>query len=478
MPLPWKKAKVTRISRIVADLQSPKRGGSLVVETGFPTSLIDLFVKNRDRLKKPSMRIKKKKKKTINDPNPVDAQVHDPIITPNPGTGLDNLPVRVGPIGEEVKNSTEPVVVEEEEEEKEECVESIGSSVSDPITTITTTTTQDENHVEEGFVGGRGGDGGGGVLIVVLKVFLVVVLALSTKKLAVGITLSAFLLFFLEYVGKRWVRFLRPCSQMDVRLRSMVNWVSTLFWLKKEILVEEENHVVEPELVDGTDSKSSSEEIEILELKDDDNNGEEEFLSIGPELEFLSRDKKWGFLSMCENKEKEAIEEDGGVLVLDKIKRSKRAKIKAKIIKNFVPKKLRSSKKGKQNCKEINNEVVETISDVSSFFEFEDQEDQRSETRKEGVNDEIPSLDEGLQSGMELSMVSEEKEEEKGREERKGTWICLTLVLISLAGLFWGRIVALLLTISWCFMLKLIGTTQGRLINMTVARPYFAISSS
>ena len=54
MPLPWKKAKkYNRITQLVAEhLNSPKHGGSLVVETGFPTSLVDLFVKNRDRLKK------------------------------------------------------------------------------------------------------------------------------------------------------------------------------------------------------------------------------------------------------------------------------------------------------------------------------------------------------------------------------------------------------------------------------------------
>ncbi|MBA0634280.1 hypothetical protein Godav_021810 [Gossypium davidsonii] len=68
MHFPWKKAKVTRISRLVAGLhQSPKRGGSLVVETGFPTSLIDLFVKNRDRLRKSS---KKKSGPQILVPSP------------------------------------------------------------------------------------------------------------------------------------------------------------------------------------------------------------------------------------------------------------------------------------------------------------------------------------------------------------------------------------------------------------------------
>ncbi|KAE8655658.1 hypothetical protein F3Y22_tig00117021pilonHSYRG00131 [Hibiscus syriacus] len=58
MHFPWKKSKVTRrISRLVAGLHcTPKRGGYLVLETGFPTSLVDLFVKNRDRFRKSSKR--------------------------------------------------------------------------------------------------------------------------------------------------------------------------------------------------------------------------------------------------------------------------------------------------------------------------------------------------------------------------------------------------------------------------------------
>ncbi|XP_042448273.1 uncharacterized protein LOC122033333 [Zingiber officinale] len=46
------------VSRLLAGLRPPEQGGSLVVQTGFPTSLADLVVKNRDRLKKPSRRKK------------------------------------------------------------------------------------------------------------------------------------------------------------------------------------------------------------------------------------------------------------------------------------------------------------------------------------------------------------------------------------------------------------------------------------
>nr|DAD26730.1 TPA_asm: hypothetical protein HUJ06_028198 [Nelumbo nucifera] len=56
MPLPWKKAKVGQVSYFLDDHQSLKQERSL--KTGFPTSIVDVFAKNRDRLKKPS---KKKK---------------------------------------------------------------------------------------------------------------------------------------------------------------------------------------------------------------------------------------------------------------------------------------------------------------------------------------------------------------------------------------------------------------------------------
>ncbi|GAB2211313.1 hypothetical protein Droror1_Dr00016615 [Drosera rotundifolia] len=72
MPSLWRKSsssfsKGNRISRFVADLQTPpKRGSSLVNETGFPTSLVDLFIKNRDR-------IKKQKKKCVSNPQSIDS---------------------------------------------------------------------------------------------------------------------------------------------------------------------------------------------------------------------------------------------------------------------------------------------------------------------------------------------------------------------------------------------------------------------
>lgn len=81
MPSLWKKQNGNRISRLVADFQTgPKRGGSLVVETGFPTSLIDLFVKNRDKLKKPKSKHHKSKKKKKANEEDVDEQNRFPNL--------------------------------------------------------------------------------------------------------------------------------------------------------------------------------------------------------------------------------------------------------------------------------------------------------------------------------------------------------------------------------------------------------------
>ncbi|KAL5565090.1 hypothetical protein UlMin_028254 [Ulmus minor] len=210
MPLPWKKTKVTKISQIVANLQSPKHGRLLVVKNGFPTSLIDLFINNRDCLKMPSMKNKKKSKKRNNS----------------------------------ILVQWRHVVVEE-------------------------------------FVGGSF------LFLVLLKNFAMVVLALSTKKLAVGITLLAFLLFCLEYLGN-----------FEIYDPKGLNFNST------------------EELVDGFESNSIIKEIEILEP------------NIYIDEEHYS----------CE---KTNVIEEGEILV-EKNKSSKKGKIRAKLIKNFVPKTLQS----------------------------------------------------------------------------------------------------------------------------------------
>ncbi|KAL5561324.1 hypothetical protein UlMin_031071 [Ulmus minor] len=260
MPIPWKKTKVTRISQIVADLQSPKHGKLLVVKTGFPTSLIDLFVKNRDCLKTPSMN-KKKKKNSQN--NNVDSRNSNEITSHS----CSNSSICVKP----------------------SCGEVDGSSV----------------------------------FLVLLKIFTVVGLALSTKKLAVGITLSAFVLLCLEYLGKHFLCFFKPCSVAKEALKSTIRRVSISISLKKYLSVEAEEE---------------EEEVVLEEL---------------PNIDIDEEDYS------CE---KINVIEEGEILV-EKNKSSKKGKIRAKLIMNFVPKRLQSSKKSKKY------KGNESSSDVSSYFE-------------------------------------------------------------------------------------------------------------
>uniref|UniRef100_A0A0E0MPU9 Uncharacterized protein n=1 Tax=Oryza punctata TaxID=4537 RepID=A0A0E0MPU9_ORYPU len=50
MPTPLKRRLPGRLGRLLASLRPPSRAGPLPVQTGFPTSLADLVVKNHDRL--------------------------------------------------------------------------------------------------------------------------------------------------------------------------------------------------------------------------------------------------------------------------------------------------------------------------------------------------------------------------------------------------------------------------------------------
>ncbi|XVF26343.1 hypothetical protein REPUB_Repub14bG0007900 [Reevesia pubescens] len=165
MPFPWKKARVTRFSRLVADLhQSPKRGGSLVVETGFPTSLIDLFVKNRDRLRKSPKR--------KSPPIQIESQT--------PATPLPSSPPQSFPSSPSTQEPKSPQI-------------DVGKLVL----------IKRERECKEGTA-----------FHAAFKFFVVVALAVSTKNLALWIMMAAFLFVLIEFVGTRFFGFLRPGSKM------------------------------------------------------------------------------------------------------------------------------------------------------------------------------------------------------------------------------------------------------------------------
>ncbi|GMI73170.1 hypothetical protein HRI_000986300 [Hibiscus trionum] len=156
MHFPWKKSKVARISRLVAGLhQSPKRGGSLVVETGFPTSVVDLFVKNGDRLRKSS----KRKSGSTSSPQLLTPPTH-PL--PRPASCNDDRQSPETDVGE--------------------------------IVFITRENNDDERIPFR----------------VVLKVSLAVALAVSTGSLAIWIMMAALLLVLIEFAGARFLGLSRP----------------------------------------------------------------------------------------------------------------------------------------------------------------------------------------------------------------------------------------------------------------------------
>ncbi|KFK28683.1 hypothetical protein AALP_AA7G032900 [Arabis alpina] len=410
MPLPWKKSKSGRISRFVSDFQqSPKHGGSLVVETGFPTSLIDLFVKNRDRLKKQSS----KRNKT--PPVQTRRRVSPPPSPPPPSVAATLHRGRSLPI-----NLDDP-----------------SSVVTDvPVKIEESVLTTEKKHNGDGGDndGGRNGGGGCVLMVVAFKVFVVAVLALSTKRLAVGITLSAFSLIFLEFAVARVFTLLNLCPHAHVRLGS---FIGKLFGKRKQEEVEtpERKNRVTFEICE--ESRDCNEEIQESRIKNQES-------SLALEIP----------------KPKPVEEEETIRDVVFKKEKSKSAKLKSKIVKKIVPKKLRSYKK-KKKSKEEEMEIIEiigedeyggeeegsSVTEDSSYYS-----DDRMVESEASERDEASSYQPSLESCCE-EIVEEEEEEIGGNGDLKKVMV---LIVIVLAGLLHGKVVAIGLTLSSCLILKLV----------------------
>ncbi|KAK2644844.1 hypothetical protein Ddye_020039 [Dipteronia dyeriana] len=409
MLLPWKKNKVARISRFVADLQSPKRGGSLVVQTGFPTSLVDLFVKNRDRLKKHS----KKKSQSQSQ-----SQSHSQSQSQTQQTHSQM----------EFSNTILNLTVD-------------SSSSSKPRNEITTTHVQEIAVVEEFDGGGGGGVDGSNrniVLVAVLKMFVVLVLALSTKRLAVGVTMSAILLLLLEYVGARWLFCSKKTSFLASSLRKIKSNKDVLSVKKTEICEESTRN-----LVDDIGINPSFEEIQAEE---------EDRRSC---LNIESREKIV----------KELLRED--VLMTSKNNRSRGTKIKEKLVKRLVPKKLRGgSKKGKDQVESSSNQVSCFSREDKLGKLLEQEQDNENESSIVSLKDERSSV--GSVFYDETTCFDRQSQaEEKVEKDSEGKSGYLILILIVLAGLVGGRIVALVLTLGWCLMLKLV--RNSRIVSFSIS---------
>lgn len=443
-----------------------------MVETGFPTSLIDLFVKNRDRLKKKHPKIKKTKY-----PVQIQPPYHETSAPPSPqpptvsdDSTLSGLPVFNADSDPAPSNE----IIKEVSRGKDEGTEP-------PC--------RDRR------------DRSQGIFPSVLKLFVVVfgvilVLVMSTRRLALCITMSAFLLIFAEYVSKRSVRFVKPYASAKLALDSLLRRVSQVVSMETGVLAltnitsSEEGLVVQEEtigahVIGGTELNMNPlvQEIEIVETNCDMNEDKriEEIVNIGPELEFLSRYKRWG----CLDKETEAEEvqehTEGGQTPVSGNERCQSTKVKSKILKKLVPKKFRNSKKNKKSNAETT--LGESSSEVSSNLG-----DDMLSTLEEQDEQENGKEEQESQHKSSLSVLQEEKCEEQlvvdgnpctqevspanreGRES-KGNLRYPPLLVIVLAGLVGGRALAVVVTISWCFMLKLIGTRRQSVNVPVMGRP-------
>ncbi|KAM5587383.1 hypothetical protein ABKV19_006025 [Rosa sericea] len=467
MPLPWKKTRVGRISQMVADLQSPKKRGSLVVQTGFPASLIDLFVKNRDRLRKRSKKNKKKKNSEKREDFDAVDRVSDPIVSCSE-KGSGDLSILVVPSSGEIENF-------------------IAGKDDNGVSEDTDSRISGETDAESsGIVVEESGRGSCGdltsVFVAVAKVFAVVVLALCTTKFAVGITLSAFLLLFLECVGKHFSCLAKPCSNAKSALQYMAKRIGyAILVLRSDVIVKEKSDGVVFELVEpGVESDSSIEEIEVVELKSSGSVRIDEGIGQKSLIEYLTMDDE-----KSEKIETGDHTDDLSVSVCKKSKSKGRKRcvsnMGAKLIKRFVPKKLRKkSKKNQSGAEPEPKPSSEVCVDIveEGLVEQEGQREGFSAEEEESENSSMVSVNSVNKcekqevDGIVTSLIVGKK-----GTESKGNFGYLILFLIALAGLVGGRVLALMLIITWCFMLKVIRSwSRSGDIPLPMKRCSFPIS--
>ncbi|CAH9107254.1 unnamed protein product [Cuscuta europaea] len=228
MGLSWKKAKRTAIiCQMLKDQFNQRKNAAaaspLVVETGFPTSLVDLIVNHRDRFKKPSPSAR-----FNNKSSPPQPSAGDPILLPLP------------------------------------------PSLAPPSPSETPIATSGTRENEGLAIGGQDGEANSNkVLSGVLSMFLLVGLALGAKKFAVGITLSAFLLVILDYLARNMFQYEIPAifTKSRENLRLMMIVAHRFIISRRASKLEEEVAVLD----DGDDGMNDPTD-EIHEIVEDEAN--------------------------------------------------------------------------------------------------------------------------------------------------------------------------------------------------------------
>lgn len=457
MPFPWKTVTSATISRLLNDhLHKSHNGSSLVVETGFPTSLIDLLIKNREKMQKSS---KKRRATSLSIPSQNDA---DDLVIAGLPTIFSSPPQSPSRM-------------------KSQVIAGVPLNCSSPLRSASIL------HlllgVNELDMGDR--DGGGaerkcavervvdakGVILVAVKIFLVAVLALGAKRLTVGITMSAFLLCFLECAGKHLRELLKPCSKAKGWLASIVQKVPKLRYKDDRVDQKKGAASLWKEWQEGLprpdpslkccDSRHQTRKIEIekpnqcpITLIDE----------IQPEKEIMKDSCFKGRSRNQENVSNEVVigKEKSLFEVAILRRKSRKDKIKSKM-KLFVPKKFRSLRKEHnfRRLKVVQEDQV-AVCEEQGTEGLEDEGESETTSRlsytssgrfkEEVVMDSIYAvgdlreIDEDLATNKEVG----------GKETESGmSWCYFVLCLTVLIGLIGGRAFALLLTLSLFVVLKL-----------------------
>ncbi|KAK1384834.1 hypothetical protein POM88_022569 [Heracleum sosnowskyi] len=243
------------------------------------------------------------------------------------------------------------------------------------------------------------------LFLAVLKILSVVVVALMTKRIVLGATLSAFCLFFLEYVVKYLYRFLRRLLICRTKI-TKVSFTRT----------EWDNSAGGS--VPGCSSLTvSTEEVQDLPADSDSDVGFSDSTNLDSSKisEFEDRGSGKGSLESDQDSNCEGLSCKG--------KCSRKEKVKCKM-KKLVPKKIRKSIKKRSCFKREGTDILEEDNCEAKDYDTELDASDDSEDNTIDVR----------------SLIS------------KYWFFCF----IALAGLSQGRSLAVVFTLFWCLIVKLV----------------------
>ncbi|WOG81645.1 hypothetical protein DCAR_0100796 [Daucus carota subsp. sativus] len=254
----------------------------------------------------------------------------------------------------------------------------------------------------------------GKFFVAVLKILFVSAVALMTKRMVLGATVSAFCLFFLEYGGRFLYRLMRGLLICRTKKTSVsftrTEWDSS-----------------EGGFVSGCSSLTVSSE-EVCDIPADLDMCFSDFTNSdsNKKLEFEDRGSGEGILVSDQNCNCDGLG--------TKSRGSRRERVKSKM-KKLVPKKIKRSMKKRSAVKRGGTDVLE---------------DDNCEAKE--YDTEVDASDDSEDSDVEAKA-------EKARDVRRFISKYWFLCFIALAGLFQGRSLAVVLTLFWCLIVKLVECT-------------------